>query len=106
MEVGIVIQSMISKQMADEEFALLEDQKHFEKVWSIMLPNVENYVDDFLVSVSNFGNLGVVDYAYSTFVKELIDKSKKSLISIMIFLILVYLKMNIQWILMISKSQL
>ena len=78
MEVGIVIQSIISKQMADEEFALLEDQKHFEKVWSIMRPNVEKYVDDFLISVSNFGNLGVVDYAYSTFVKALIDKNKKN----------------------------
>ena len=78
MEVGIVIQSIISKQMADEEFALLEDQKHFEKVWSIMRPNVEKYVDDFLISVSDFGNLGVMDYAYSAFVKELIDKNKKN----------------------------
>ena len=69
MEVGIVIQSMISKQMADKEFALLEDQDHFETVWSIMLPNVEKYVDNFLVSVSNFGNMGVMDYASSTFVK-------------------------------------
>ncbi len=60
-----MVQSLTSGPIADKEFTLLEDQDHFEKVWSIMLPNVEKYADDFLISVSNFGNQGVMEYAYS-----------------------------------------
>lgn len=72
-----MVQSMTSGPIADKEFALLVDQDHFEKVWGMMTPMIQQYVDDFLTSVSNFGNQGVMEYAYSAFVKELIEKNEK-----------------------------
>ncbi len=72
-----MVQSMTSGPIADKEFALLVDQEHFEKVWGTMLPKVQDYADDFLTSVSNFGNQGVMEYSYSAFVKELIEKNEK-----------------------------
>ena len=52
-----MFQSMTDGPIWEKEFALLVDQEHFEKVWGIMLPNVEQYADSFLTSISNFGNL-------------------------------------------------
>ena len=72
-----MFQSMTDGPIWEKEFALLVDQEHFEKVWGIMLPNVEQYADSFLTSISNFGNQGVMDYAYSAFVQELIEKNDK-----------------------------
>ena len=72
-----MVQSMTSGPIADKEFALLVDQDHFEKVWGLMTPKLQQYADDFLTSVSNFGNQGVMEYAYSAFVKELIEKNEK-----------------------------
>ena len=54
-----MFQSMTDGPIWEKEFALLVDQEHFEKVWGIMLPNVEQYADSFLTSISNFGNQGV-----------------------------------------------
>ena len=50
-----MFQSMTDGPIWEKEFALLVDQEHFEKVWGIMLPNVEQYADSFLTSISNFG---------------------------------------------------
>lgn len=72
-----MFQSMTDGPIWEKEFALLVDQEHFEKVWGIMLPNVEQYADSFLTSISNFGNQGVMEYAYSAFVQELIEKNDK-----------------------------
>ena len=72
-----MVQSMTSGPIADKEFSLLVDQNHFEKVWGIMLPKIQESAEDFLISVSNFGNQGVMEYAYSAFVKELIRKNEK-----------------------------
>lgn len=72
-----MFQSMTDGSIWEKEFALLVDQEHFEKVWGIMLPNVEQYADSFLTSISNFGNQGVMEYAYSAFVQELIEKNDK-----------------------------
>ena len=69
-----MVQSMTYGDIADKEFALLVDQEHFEKVWAMMLPRVEQYATDFIESISSFGNMGVMEYAYSAFVKELIEK--------------------------------
>ena len=57
-----MFQSMTDGPIWEKEFALLVDQEHFEKVWGIMLPNVEQYADSFLTSISNFGNQGVMEY--------------------------------------------
>lgn len=48
-----MFQSMTDGPIWEKEFALLVDQEHFEKVWGIMLPNVEQYADSFLTSISN-----------------------------------------------------
>ncbi len=72
-----MVQSMTSGPIADKEFALLVDQEHFEKVWGLMTPRLQEYVDDFLTHISNFDNQGVMEYAYSVFVKELIEKNEK-----------------------------
>ena len=72
-----MVQSMTSGPIADKEFALLVDQDHFEKVWGLMTSKLQQYADEFLISVSNFGNQGVMEYAYSAFVKELIEKNEK-----------------------------
>lgn len=47
-----MFQSMTDGPIWEKEFALLVDQEHFEKVWGIMLPNVEQYADSFLTSIS------------------------------------------------------
>lgn len=73
-----MVQSMIYGDIADKEFALLVDQEHFEKVWALMSPKVEKYANDFIESISNFGNMRVMEYAYSAFVKELIEKNEKT----------------------------
>lgn len=72
-----MVQSMTSGPIADKEFALLVDQEHFEKVWEMMQPMLQQYADDFLTSVSKFGDQGVMEYCYSAFVKELIEKNEK-----------------------------
>ncbi len=72
-----MLQSMTYGEIADKEFKLLVDQEHFEKVWDIMLPKLEEYAEAFLTSVSSFGNQGVMEYCYSSFVKELIEKNEK-----------------------------
>lgn len=72
-----MLQSMTYGEIAEKEFALLVDQDHFEKVWGIMLPRLNDYIDDFLVNISNFDNQSVVEYAYSVFVKDLIEKNDK-----------------------------
>lgn len=49
-----MFQSMTDGPIWEKEFALLVDQEHFEKVWGIMLPNVEQYADSFLTSISTY----------------------------------------------------
>lgn len=100
-----MFQSMTDGPIWEKEFALLVDQEHFEKVWGIMLPNVEQYADSFLTSISNFGNQGVMEYAYSAFVQELIEKMINAQRNTMTFSTWIYSRTNMKWIKTISRIQ-
>lgn len=100
-----MFQSMTDGPIWEKEFALLVDQEHFEKVWGIMLPNVEQYADSFLTSISNFGNQGVMEYAYSAFVQELIEKNDKRSEKYHDISTWIYSRTNMKWIKTISRIQ-
>ena len=100
-----MFQSMTDGPIWEKEFALLVDQEHFEKVWGIMLPNVEQYADSFLTSISNFGNQGVMEYAYSAFVQELIEKNDKRSEKYHDIFDLDLSRTNMKWIKTISRIQ-
>ena len=72
-----MIHSQLDTDIWDEEFDLLTDQEHLEKVWSIMLPRVEKYVDDYLEGVSHYLDKTSPAEAYSAFLNELIKKNDK-----------------------------
>ena len=46
-----MIHSQVDTKIWDEEVELLRDQDHLEKVWSMMLPRVNEYVDGYLEGV-------------------------------------------------------
>lgn len=70
-------QSKTYGEIADREFALLVDQDHFEKVWNMMLPNINDYTSRFISEIVDSGYPGKMDFAYTTFVKDLIAKNTK-----------------------------
>ena len=72
-----MIQSMTHGDVWEQEYGLIIDQDHFEKVWQIMLPNVERTVDDFLSGIIVNSNQPTADKAYYEFVKKLISDNDR-----------------------------
>jgi len=52
-----MIHSLIDTPIGEKEFALLRDQDHLDKVWSVMEPKVREYVDGYLEGISHYQDL-------------------------------------------------
>lgn len=61
-----------------KELELLVEQDHMNKVWSVMLPNVQSYIDDYLEGVSHAFEKTTPTEAYAAFLAELIKKNDKT----------------------------
>ena len=72
-----MIHSQVDTKIWDKEVELLTDQEHLEKVWSIMLPRVNEYVDGYLEGVSHYLDKPTPAESYSAFLNELIKKNDK-----------------------------
>lgn len=72
-----MIHSMMDTTISEREFELLHSQEHLEKVWSVILPNLQNYIDDYLEGVSHSFDKDTPSEAYAAFLKELIKKNDK-----------------------------
>lgn len=72
-----MIHSQVDTKIWDKEVELLTDQEHLEKVWSIMLPKVNEYVEGYLEGVSHYLDKPAISEAYSAFLNELIKKNDK-----------------------------
>ena len=72
-----MIHSQVDTKIWDEEVELLRDQDHLEKVWSMMLPRVNEYVDGYLEGVSHYLDKPTPAESYSAFLNELIKKNDK-----------------------------
>ena len=72
-----MIHSQVDTKIWDKEVELLTDQEHLEKVWSIMLPRVNEYVDGYLEGVSHYLDKPTPAESYSAFLNELIKKKAK-----------------------------
>jgi len=72
-----MIHSQVDTKIWDDEVALLTDQLHLDKVWSIMKPIVAEYVDGYLEGVSHYLDKPTVEESYSAFLKELIQRNDK-----------------------------
>jgi len=73
-----MIHSQVDTSIGDKEFALLTDQDHMDKVWEIMIKNVQSYIDDYLEGVSHAFDKVIPAEGYAAFLNELIKKNDKT----------------------------
>lgn len=73
-----MIHSMIDTSVGETEFQLLKDQDHLEKVWQVMLPNVNRYIDNYLDGVSRAFFKPTPKECYQAFLVKLIKKNDKT----------------------------
>ena len=72
-----MISSMIDTSIGQKEFELLSDQDHFEEVWGIMQPRLEEYSASYFEGVSHFHDLPTPGRSFSEFLNEMISKNDK-----------------------------
>lgn len=69
-----MIQSLIDTQIWNDEFQLMRDQKHFDKVWLIMKPKLMGYIKQYLDDISMSGPSSAKGN-FSLFLKKLITNN-------------------------------
>lgn len=72
-----MIHSLIDTPTGEKEFELLRDQEHLDKVWLIMQPKVEEYVDGYLEGVSHYQDMPSIQDSFSAFLNAMIKKNDK-----------------------------
>lgn len=70
-----MIHSLIDTTIGKDEFRLLVDQDHLEKVWSIMKQKLEQYADSYLESIFYSQETKTEQESYAAFLTELIKKN-------------------------------
>lgn len=71
-----MIQSLMDTQVWNEEFRLIRDQEHFEKVWSIMQKVLMKYVKQYIDNIALSGPFTAMSN-YSLFLQKLINNNGK-----------------------------
>ncbi len=72
-----MIHSQLDTSVWDDEWDIIRDQEHLEKVWGLMKPNVKEYINGYLEGVSHFLDKPTPVESYSAFIQELIKKNDK-----------------------------
>lgn len=73
-----MIHSLTDTDIGKQEFELLVNQDHMEKVWSVILPNLQKHIGDYLGEVAKFGEGRSPKESYTAFIKELIRQNDKA----------------------------
>lgn len=68
-------QSYLDTEIGKAEFQLLRNQEHIEKVWAVMKPVVDRYINDFLKGISNSKGMPNPQDNFTAFLQELISKN-------------------------------
>lgn len=68
-------QSYLDTEIGKAEFQLLRNQEHIEKVWGVMEPIVDRYIDGFLEGISNSKGMSNPQDNFTAFLQELINKN-------------------------------
>ena len=72
-----MVRSLVDTEIWDDEFGLLVDQDHMDKVWNVMQERLERLVNDYLEGVSHFKDMSSPSDGFSAFLNELIKKNDK-----------------------------
>lgn len=70
-----MLQSFLDTDLGNAEYALINDQTHFEEVWSVMQPKLKKYADGFLEGLSAYNGISLPQNAFAMYLKELIAKN-------------------------------
>jgi len=70
-------QSYLDTDIGRAEFKLINDQEHFEEVWSVIEPIARRYADGFFEGISRFKELPTAQDSFSAFLQDLILKNDK-----------------------------
>ena len=65
-----MLQSFLDTDVSDEEFDLLRDQDHLEKVWKLMELEVNNYVSGYLEGISRYNFLPTPQESFTALLKK------------------------------------
>lgn len=68
-------QSYLNTDIGKSEFQLLRNQEHIEKVWSVMEPILDKYIDGFVEGISSSKGKPTPQDNFTSFLQELISKN-------------------------------
>lgn len=72
-----MIHSQVDTKIWEDEFKLLSNQEHLEKVWLKMLPKVNEYVNNYLEGISHYSNKSNSTESYLAFLDKIIKNNDK-----------------------------
>lgn len=72
-----MIHSLLDTSVGEQEFKKMNEQGHFEKVWEIMQPELENYSDRFFESITRKNSIIDAKSNFSLYIQELIKSNEK-----------------------------
>lgn len=70
-----MIHSLIDTTIGKDEFQLLVDQDHLEKVWTTIKTNLDQYIDGYLEYIASYQDIRNRQGNYAIFLAELIKKN-------------------------------